>query len=598
MLGAGIGELAGIKADLDLDELRKKRKKERDERRSLRAGWATYYKTCHQKNTDLKRFLKDECTPLYYFMLFASLCKRVVHHPLFSNYMLGCIVGAGILVGMQTYPDLADDPAVDGFDTLILASFWLEVILKILAEGLGPWWFLIGPEWAWNIFDLLIVIFSLPDIIPGSGGQAKLLRLVRLMRLAKVFKRIPTLHMIMSGLFVGLESVFYIMVLLLIVFYLYACAGITIFQSNASWHWHSIEISMLTLLGIATFDGWSEYFYVSYYGCDVYPSTVYTTNVTLRDPDNALGGTMWCQRPEAQPWAAVFFFYSYIFVSSFCMLSLFISTIAEAMTDSVKILRTQQAIKEKEALRHDMEHAMREFHETLPEHRTRRQARMQLLMHAAFRGQDMSEARAQFDEDSRDPTVLYRRLAALCGELSAHPIFHTLMTTVILLAGISVGMSTDANLVETHGRALDGLDNFILVVFCAEIVVKLIAESFRPYRYFFEAWNCFDFTIVALSVGLSGSGNGNVVTMLRLLRLMRVLKLLRAIRELQVIVSALAAGVTSVIYIIVILCVFFYFFAIVAVTFFGANDPFHFGTLHMSALRYVHALTLTLTLTT
>lgn len=75
----------------------------------------------------------------------------------------------------------------------------------------------------------------------------------------QVFKRIEKLNMIMTGLAEGMKSIFYILVLLLLSFYLYACAGIVLFRDNASWHWHSIEISMLTLLGVATFDNWGEY---------------------------------------------------------------------------------------------------------------------------------------------------------------------------------------------------------------------------------------------------------------------------------------------------------------------------------------------------
>ena len=256
--------------------------------------------------------------PTRHFLYLCSLCKRFVYNPAFTNYMLVCIVSAGALVGLQTYPQLTNDPVLAAVDTIILVSFTLELALKILAEGLGPWWFVLGPERNWNLFDSAIVVFSMPYItISGTTGQAKLLRLIRLMRLAKVsfipklcsshdllflpnrpqapaspslslppchrqslcihahtfthlpspplsfllqvFKRIEKLNMIMTGLAEGLKSIFYILLLLLLSFYLYACAGIILFRQNASWHWHSIEVSLLTLLGIATFDNWSEY---------------------------------------------------------------------------------------------------------------------------------------------------------------------------------------------------------------------------------------------------------------------------------------------------------------------------------------------------
>ena len=41
------------------------------------------------------------------------------------------------------------------------------------------------------------------------------------------------------------------------------------------------------------------------------------------------------------------------------------------------------------------------------------------------------------------------------------------------------------------------LEKAILWIFLAEVVVKLIGEGLRPWRFFGSAWNVFDFLIVA-----------------------------------------------------------------------------------------------------
>ena len=61
-----------------------------------------------------------------------------------------------------------------------------------------------------------------------------------------------------------------------------------------------------------------------------------------------------------------------------------------------------------------------------------------------------------------------------------------------------------------------------MTIFIIELVVKLLAEGRWPWRFFSDAWNVFDFLIVA--VGLMPFG-GSAVTALRLVRLLRVLKL-------------------------------------------------------------------------
>lgn len=166
------------------------------------------------------------------------------------------------------------------------------------------------------------------------------------------------------------------------------------------------------------------------------------------------------------------------------------------------------------------------------------------------------------------------------------------MTIFILGAAVTVGMSTDPALMSRYSLEIDLADEIILYTFVVEVVLKIIAECWHPWRYFFDGWNVFDFVVVAGSLGLSVTSNGSLVTVLRLFRLLRVLKLMRAVRELQVITAALMSGLSSMFYIIVILSIFLYFFAIVGITFLAENDPWHFGSLHMAALSLFQVATM------
>jgi hypothetical protein len=142
---------------------------------------------------------------------------------------------------------------------------------------------------------------------------------------------------------------------------------------------------------------------------------------------------------------------------------------------------------------------------------------------------------------------------------------------------------------------LETLDTIILVVFCVEIIVKVIGKFDRPWYYFhvprkgIDRWNTFDFVVVA---GSFLPGSGSLLTILRLLRLLRVLKLLKAFPALQVIVVALISGLGSIAYIGVILIMVFYIFGILAMILYKANDPWHFGTVHISMLSLFRAATL------
>jgi voltage-gated sodium channel len=137
-------------------------------------------------------------------------------------------------------------------DQIILYVFVSEIVFKILGEGMQPELYFIGPNWAWNNFDFLIVIFSLPLIPTGGGGSIAFLRLIRLMRLAKLFRKVPQLQMIITGLIGGMKSIVYIVILLFLVFYLYAIIGIFFFRLNDPWHFRSVEVTLLTLFATAT----------------------------------------------------------------------------------------------------------------------------------------------------------------------------------------------------------------------------------------------------------------------------------------------------------------------------------------------------------
>jgi voltage-gated sodium channel len=185
-----------------------------------------------------------------YYLILCNIAEKIVLNSYFNSYIFFCIILAGILVGAQTYPALETFVVFVYCNHIILASFILEVVLKLMSEGTDIHRYFTGEEYHWNIFDFLIVLFSLPII--NTGGQVAFLRLIRLMRLGKIFKKVPQLRMIINGLFGGMKSIAYIVILLFLVFYLFAITGILAFQRNDPWHFRSVSISLTTLFQIAT----------------------------------------------------------------------------------------------------------------------------------------------------------------------------------------------------------------------------------------------------------------------------------------------------------------------------------------------------------
>lgn len=169
------------------------------------------------------------------------------------------------------------------------------------------------------------------------------------------------------------------------------------------------------------------------------------------------------------------------------------------------------------------------------------------------------------------------------------PAFNTFITAVIVLAGILVGVETFPGVVAAHGDLLHALDKVVLAIFVAEIAVKVAAEGKRPWNYFRDVYNVFDFTIVAITLLPLG---GQYVTVLRLLRLLRVLRLVHALPRLQILVNALLKSIPSMGYVGVFLMLLFYVYGVAGVFLFGKNDPLHFGRLDSAMLTLFTVVTL------
>lgn len=173
--------------------------------------------------------------------------------------------------------------------------------------------------------------------------------------------------------------------------------------------------------------------------------------------------------------------------------------------------------------------------------------------------------------------------------LSESSRFQNVVTFAIVFAGVLVGLETDAALVARHEAIFHFLDQAVLGVFIAEIVIKVLALGRRPWRYFADGWNVFDFMIVAAALLPIG---GQHVVVLRLLRLLRVLRLVRAVPRLQILVTALIKSLPSMAYVSLLLGLLFYVYAVAGTFLFGVNDPVYFGSLSTSLLTLFRIVTL------
>ncbi|MFN3385208.1 MAG: ion transporter [Candidatus Thermochlorobacter sp.] len=184
---------------------------------------------------------------------------RIYHSPIFERFMLGIVLLASIIVGLETSPTLEKEYGtwLHLLDKIILAAFITELILGIGSYGKAPLNFF---KDGWNIFDTMIVIAcALPYILPENAMHAHffaVLRLVRVLRILKLAEQLQELQIIINALFNSLPSLFYVFLLIVMYFYIYAVIGTDFFREDCE-DFESILSALLTLFRIVTFDDWA-----------------------------------------------------------------------------------------------------------------------------------------------------------------------------------------------------------------------------------------------------------------------------------------------------------------------------------------------------
>lgn len=185
-----------------------------------------------------------------------NLFFRIRHNKVFEWFVISIIVFSALVIGVKTYPI---PPFVNNLviilDWLITVIFLIEIVIRFLAEPVKRNFFKSG----WNIFDTLIVTISL---IPIDNSELAVVgRLIRIFRVLRMISIIPELRLLLNSLLKALPQLGYVMLLMFIIFYIYAAVGSTFFAQVNPTLWGDIAISMLTLFRVMTFEDWTDVMY-------------------------------------------------------------------------------------------------------------------------------------------------------------------------------------------------------------------------------------------------------------------------------------------------------------------------------------------------
>jgi voltage-gated sodium channel len=187
----------------------------------------------------------------------SRVIKQLVESKSFHHVIVAVIVLAGVVAGLETSPAIMarHGGLLLALDNFILGIFIVEALLKMAAQGRQPWRYFAD---GWNVFDFLIIVICL---LPVGGPFASVLRLARALRLLRLVSALPKLQLLAGALLKSLSAMGYVSLLLALLFYIYAVAGIHLFGAGDPKHFGTLGAALLSLFRIVTLDNWGDIYF-------------------------------------------------------------------------------------------------------------------------------------------------------------------------------------------------------------------------------------------------------------------------------------------------------------------------------------------------
>ncbi|KAF3860416.1 hypothetical protein F7725_000671 [Dissostichus mawsoni] len=212
----------------------------------------------------------------------------------------------------------------DTLNMIFTVLFTVEMILKLMAFKARGYF---GDPW--NVFDFIIVIGSVVDVIlsevdasENASVSITFFRLFRVMRLVKLLNRSEGIRNLLWTFIKSFQALPHVALLIIMLFFIYAVIGMQIFgkvslvdgtQINRNNNFQTFPQAVLMLFRCATGEAWQEVMMASMYGKKCDPKSDF-----LPGEEFTCGSNF-----------AVFYFLSFYCLCAFLILNLFVAVIMD-----------------------------------------------------------------------------------------------------------------------------------------------------------------------------------------------------------------------------------------------------------------------------
>jgi voltage-gated sodium channel len=135
--------------------------------------------------------------------------------------------------------------------------------------------------------------------------------------------------------------------------------------------------------------------------------------------------------------------------------------------------------------------------------------------------------------------------------------------------------------------ACEQIDLICFAIYGAELVLRILSYGKKPWMFFKQGWNIFDFIVIAASPLLSGQ-----TAVLRLLRLLRLVRIFRFLPEVRVLTTSIIRSLPPLMSLAVLIFVALFMYGMLGHYLFGPDDAENWGSITRAMTSLFILLTL------
>jgi voltage-gated sodium channel len=184
----------------------------------------------------------------------AKRCAQIADSRSFQIAVVIAILANAVVIGLETYDSIENEHGtlLATLNDIFLGLFTLEIGVRIAAYGRRPQAFFRS---GWNLFDFIVIALA---YLPWIRESVTLLRVIRLLRIARLISVVPGLRVVIVGLSRSIAPIGSIALLTFFLLYVYGMLGWILYSDHDPEQFGNVGRALLTLFQVLTLEGWND----------------------------------------------------------------------------------------------------------------------------------------------------------------------------------------------------------------------------------------------------------------------------------------------------------------------------------------------------